>query len=255
MRRLLQRLRAVRKKAEGIGYPALGVLKISRWLPGKLLKLWVPGLPHPVTIRRGTTDERILRYMFLTDYHYPPPEARVGTDDVILDLGANVGLSMLTYHRRYPGARIIGYEMDQDNCQLARQNTARYPNLEVHQAAVSAAGGRVRYQKSGRPDGYSTGVSEDRADVVEVPAFTFSDILTRYELTEIAFLKMDIEGSEWAILEASDLGWLASVRSFHIEFHGPDAGRLASCVARLEGAGFVVSFRRKHPFELVGYRP
>lgn len=43
---------------------------------------------------------------------------------MIVDLGANLGITVADNARRYPEAQIIAVELDPENAELARRNTA-----------------------------------------------------------------------------------------------------------------------------------
>jgi FkbM family methyltransferase len=63
---------------------------------------------------------------------------------VILDLGANIGITVADNARRYPGARLIAVELDPENAELARLNTAPWADrVELLQGAVWTEDGEI----------------------------------------------------------------------------------------------------------------
>src|SRR3954453_1013270 len=75
----------------------------------------------------------LLEAIFLDgDYAIEP----LGEPETIVDLGSNVGISILYYRLRFPGARIIGVEPDPVAYALLGRNVAGLADVEIHHAAV-----------------------------------------------------------------------------------------------------------------------
>jgi FkbM family methyltransferase len=55
---------------------------------------------------------------------------------VIIDAGANIGLTSVVYANRYPEARVIAIEPEVSNFQLLKENAASYPNIELVHGAL-----------------------------------------------------------------------------------------------------------------------
>lgn len=135
--------------------------------------------------------------------------ARIGPGDVCLDLGANVG--EVTVQLAATGALVHAFEPDPLAWGVLVQNLGHLPNVRLHNAAVAADPGTYRLQRPARfaedplqwttssrivPEG-SDGFNDPQGIDVEVRAF--SDIVAGIG-SRVALVKMDIEGSEFAIL-------------------------------------------------------
>ena len=59
-----------------------------------------------------------------------------------IDAGANAGYSALWFALRYPGARVVAIEPDDDNVELLHRNTHAVPNVEVVHGALMDVDGR-----------------------------------------------------------------------------------------------------------------
>ncbi len=68
-----------------------------------------------------------------------------------------------------------------------------------------------------------------------VPKITFEELLRRHEIETVDLLKMDIEGSEFALFESP--GWLARVRALAMEVH-PEHGDPSRVMQILKEHGF-----------------
>ena len=55
---------------------------------------------------------------------------------VVVDLGSNIGLSVLFFACKYPGARVLGVEPDPGAFELLQRNAGRLGGVTVRHAAV-----------------------------------------------------------------------------------------------------------------------
>lgn len=137
----------------------------------------------------------------------------------------------------YPGARIIGVELDPANAALARQNVRLFGDrCEVITAAVWTEDGAVPYVS--RP-GLEWTSAIDRNDSGEkaaktVPAMSLNTLLRPHP--HVDYMKMDIEGAEKEVLQA-DCAWAPRVRCINVEVH-TEHYAIADCVRDLERIGF-----------------
>src|SRR4051812_1298869 len=84
----------------------------------------------------------------------------------------------------------------------------------------------------------------------KVKSYTLKKLFSEYNLLEIDFLKMDIEGAEASIFE-NDCTWLRSVKSINIEVHN---NSLAKCIGILEEFGFKCEISKKHWSAVLAYK-
>ncbi|MGA2243452.1 MAG: FkbM family methyltransferase [Verrucomicrobiota bacterium] len=161
----------------------------------------------------------------------------------ILDCGANVGVSCLYFHRRFPGARITAFEPDPKIFTYLQTNLARAGcrNIELVAKAVWSSAATLPFRQEGADAGRVA--SESGQKVVEIPAVRLRDYLDE----PVDFLKMDIEGAETEVIR--DVApCLRMVRNAFVEYHS-FAGRpqtLGSLVQILVDAGFRVHVHPMH---------
>lgn len=180
----------------------------------------------PVWLRNGTTDYPTLVSCFVHGYHRP--KHALPDHPVILDIGANVGYTLIDFRHRYPDARLIGVEMDAHNHALALRNTAGLGDIQILQAAVWCEDGEVSYDAGTAADAYAVG-SASGSTQVRVPALTMGTLMDRCGVTHADYVKLDIEGAEKDLFESGDLHWLERVSQISVELHGSlDAGTLAA---------------------------
>jgi FkbM family methyltransferase len=121
---------------------------------------------------------------------------------VIVDIGANIGLAAKFFRRRYPDAEIVAYEPDPESFRMAQRNVHDLTYLSLRNLAVGPSFERLRlYRVAGESWGTSAFATDQTvAETFEVDAVTLDSIIE--ELGTIDILKIDIEGAEYEVLQA-----------------------------------------------------
>ena len=119
---------------------------------------------------------------------------------MIVDLGANIGLALLEFRLRYPGARLIGLEPDPIAFNTLRLNTSGDPNIEILPVAAAGVDGVRRFYSSAHSvvSGFSRSLTFQRS--IPVYAKSLDSLMGDMNLTKIDLLKIDVEGAEEEIL-------------------------------------------------------
>ncbi len=201
--------------------------------------------------RSGLADLGVVYDTFVGRYHLPPEEA--GPVRTILDLGANIGLTAAHFAVLFPEARVLGAELDRENCELARRNTARFGDrVHILHGAVWHEPGEVSYGGR-RESGFAIGAAG--ANSRRAPAFTVAQLIDRLGVSEVDYVKMDVEGAEREVL--AEGAWLAQVRAIKIEVHPEKASFLytvGDCIEDLRRQGFRCRPDPRHHACVVGVR-
>jgi FkbM family methyltransferase len=175
------------------------------------------GYDAEIVIRPFDGDLFIL-FEVLMDRCYSIPDAVLPPEEVrvILDCGANIGITALYFASRYPNARIFSIEASEGNFELLKHNTAVEPRIiPVHGAVVGWPRKTARLSTDRPAWGNFIG---DEGEGPEVPAFTIEQIMCTHDLSRIDLLKVDIEGEEKHIFGEGQ--FLRSVDIAIIELHG-----------------------------------
>jgi FkbM family methyltransferase len=131
---------------------------------------------------------------------------------LIVDLGANIGLSALWFGAKFPRARILAVEPAVDNLAVLRRNIEGLPNIEaIHGAIWDVECNLVLTHTTGEPWGYR--VAENV--IGDVSGYTV-DKLSGGQPILVA--KIDIEGAESALFR-SNTSWLSRTDLLVIELH------------------------------------
>lgn len=133
----------------------------------------------------------------------------------IVDCGSNIGLSLIYFSRLFPKAEIVAFEPDKDvfYCLDKNINNFSIGNVSLFNCAVWNKEETLRFFSEGA-DGGRVAIESDNDKIVEVKAVRLGNYLNR----EVDFLKIDIEGSEFEVLEdcASSL---VNVKNIFVEYH------------------------------------
>lgn len=154
----------------------------------------------------------------------------------ILDCGAHIGISVIYLKHICPSAKIVSFEPDARNFELLKKNIASHQltDVEVRQEAIWIDNTNIEFIEEGNM-GSKIAVSGKKI-TNQVAAVRLKDFLNR----RIDFLKIDIEGAEYAVLKdiRDDLD---KVDKLFVEYHGTfkQNAELNEILEIVTGAGFV----------------
>lgn len=176
----------------------------------------IPGIAEPISLRKGKTDRITFREIFIRkEYHIDfPSDFKPG---FIVDAGANIGLTTVVFANRFPDAKIISIEPDDDNFRLLQRNTSRYRLVTPIRAAIWKSEEMVSIEDHGFGErGFM--ISQANGDDV-LQATTVDTLMKKFNVALIDILKMDIEGSEREVFSGNFHQWLPNIRCLIIELH------------------------------------
>jgi FkbM family methyltransferase len=164
-----------------------------------------------VTLRPRTTDSKVFEEVFL-DKIYAPYARRA---HVLVDLGANIGLSALFLDRKFGFEHIIAVEPDADNARMLRRNLEGNVNAQVSvlQAFVGAERGFARMLDAGYG---AWGLRMGETSESGIRVLRLDQILP--DVPGGVLLKCDIEGGERFVFPQI-AAWEDRVRFIILELH------------------------------------
>lgn len=176
-------------------------------------------------------------------------------NDVVMDIGANIGIFTLFAASRTQNT-IYAFEPFPDNVEFLTRNIRLngFPNVITHTVAVSDKIGFAKLFLSNVHGGHlliDNSGEGGLENYLEVPTTTLQRIIDDYNLKQIDFLKLDCEGSEGLILNATPRECLRRVRKIAIEFHDNVSLLKHDQIQRLlKEAGFATKLKwnRRTPF-------
>ena len=164
---------------------------------------------------------------------------------VILDCGANIGLATLFFKRLYPKARVHSFEADPTTSDVLRYNVEQnhLPGVTVSNVLLSDHSGTEKfYVAAETPGSLMMSAVASRFATKGREISVRSARLSEYIDEPVDLLKLDVEGSEFAVMnDLVESGKITQIAQMIIEYHhriGNEPSRLASFLALLESAGF-----------------
>ncbi len=156
----------------------------------------------------------------------------------ILDLGANVGVSVLFFKWLYPQAQIVAFEADpQIYAYLTRNIHGNgYQDVQLINRAAWDENTELTFATEGADGGHLAHTAGAPAAVIQVPAVDMAEHLRTHSYD---FIKMDIEGAEERVLPAC-LPYLDQTTFLFVEYHSHAHRKqwLSELMVLLSEAGF-----------------
>jgi len=153
----------------------------------------------------------------------------------IFDCGANIGLSVIYLKHNYPDAEIVAFEPDKKNFDLLEKNIQSfgYNNITLRNEAVWTENTTLQFSGEGLMSGKIVAGFDN--DAKQIKAVRLKDLINR----EIDFLKIDIEGAEFVVLnDINDK--LHLVKNMFVEYHGnfKQNNEIAELLTLINKSGF-----------------
>lgn len=169
-----------------------------------------------LVIRKNSTDFLVFKTVFITNRLKLPKNIK---PRLIIDAGAYTGLTSLFFSRKYPKARIIAVEPDEENFQILEKNTETVKKITPLQAGVWNKITKMRNKKRKTGEWGNTTTEAHIKKPNDIEALTINKILKIIDRHRIDILKIDIEGAEKQLFENNYKSWLSKVKVLVIELH------------------------------------
>ena len=199
------------------------ISRLVKPIAPKLLTIKPTGYKYSLTVRRGDTDKAVVRQVLGFDEY--GPVSGLSNIKLIVDCGANVGVTSYYLLHRYPDARLIALEPDVHNYTLCRRNLEAFGRRAVVvRGALWSECRPLRISPSSRGRGsWALSVEPAESHEGDVEGFTIPELLKHSGIdARIDLLKIDIEGAETEVFRA-DTEWLDLARHLVIELHSAEA--------------------------------
>ena len=160
------------------------------------------------------------------------------THPVILDCGANIGLSTIYFKTIYPNAIVHTFEPDAALFEILSKNmhSNQFKQVELHQAAIWTEHTTLSFDNKGSEGSHidTSGQSTNKVNAIKL-----SSILANLDVVD--FLKMDIEGAEYEVVKDC-AEHLHKIEHFFLEYHGKasETYKLNELLNIVDKAGFKV---------------
>ena len=186
----------------------------------------------------GNNDYGVAYEVFVMNYYDDHNLLDGKRVDLVVDLGVNVGFSLLYFLHKFEHCNIIGFEPHPGHFVQAKRNLVLDDNAHRVQLYRQAAGAKTRLMQLSDSASSSSLIPMDLEQTVTVEVV---DIFPLLQGKRIDLLKMDIEGGEYEILGDPRFEKL-EVDAIVMEWHsrGRDADDKHWCQHRLIELGFTI---------------
>jgi FkbM family methyltransferase len=169
--------------------------------------------------------------------------------DTVVDLGANIGYYTLIFARLVgPQGKVYAFEPDPEICAILRKNIGLngYRNVVVEEKAVSDKSGKRRFiVHAAYPTANTLAPESGKSGSIEADTVALDDYFARVP-GKIAFIKMDVEGAEYAVWEGmarllKDNPRLVVMTEFYPAALRKSGAEPRDFLGRIAGDGFLIS--------------
>jgi FkbM family methyltransferase len=150
--------------------------------------------------REETFDEAVYKGVYLGNEYRVPEE--LSKDDIVIDVGCHIGsFSRLCAERG--AARVLAFDIDQENVAIARRHLKDYLNVSVYHNAIWKEDGKILdfsgYHWADALNVWNTGSGHVFSGGIHtVMSLSLDSVLKNFERVRI--VKLDCEGSEFEIV-------------------------------------------------------
>lgn len=130
--------------------------------------------------------------------------ANLSEGHVVFDLGAYSGLTSIAFSNNIgKSGKVISLEPDFTNFECLQKNIelSQAENIELLNAAVWTHTGSLKFSLEQNMGSSAVDLVGERGEIVEVKCYTLFDLVQKYNLSRVDFIKCDIEGAESFIFE------------------------------------------------------
>ncbi len=237
-------------------------------------------LPNGLEIAHSNLYEtRYLYEEIFVEKTYLKHGVNLGDGDVVIDIGANIGMFSLFVAREYPGCTVFAFEPSPATFELLSANARIHaPGVRPCPWGISGEDGDAEftfYERSSVFSGFHSDIAKDTEAIrsvvenairsrtalseesmtehvdqlmegrlasksIRCPIKKLSTVFRELGITRVDLLKVDAEKSEWGVLVGIDPADWDMIRQVVIEVHGEDAGLAEKVIGFLSQKGFEV---------------
>jgi len=218
-----------------------------------LAEVRLPNGEATVFVRRGSADVEVFDQIFvMRDYdlrrfrHWKRINEKrqqiiaSGSTPLVVDCGANIGLSALYLSQLFPDTSIAAIEPESGNFSVLQRNVAWNPHIRPLNAAISDRAGFVSIANPNASN-WAFRVSEVSVDgSAAIPTMTIDQVRAMASDHRLLAVKVDIESAEEQLFR-SNTDWLNETPLLIIELHDwmlPWAGSSHTFFCALQGKQF-----------------
>jgi FkbM family methyltransferase len=165
--------------------------------------------------------------------YYLPPRLQ---PNIVLDIGSNIGSSILFFHEQFPDAQIFGFEPHPGTFRVLQKNVGRLPSVKIFNYGLGASDTELsipfdnadfsRFMGSAEGADWSGPLSPTACQIRHA-----GTVVKDLGLTSVDLIKIDCEGAEYDVLTSLPLDLLRRCKWIVGEMHDASAFPLLALLA------------------------
>jgi FkbM family methyltransferase len=183
---------------------------------------------------------------------YNPKGFEIKEKDIVIDIGAHIGIFSLFAARQARKGKVLAYEPSSQNFSLLQRNIKlnKANNVIAYRSAVSKHNNKIRLYLSDYAVLFN--IFDRSLEYEEVQSTTLVNIFKRNNLARCNFLKIDCEGAEYEILMTTSSLTLKKIDKIVFEYHERKGVELGDLLDFLENNSFEIIYNKPYPEKKIG---
>lgn len=194
-----------------------------------------------IKLRSNSTDLDTFSLIWLLK-EYNKNGFKIGKNDIIIDIGAHIGIFSLYASQHCTNGKIFCYEPSIKNYELLQYNISQnnLKNIFPNNLAVSNSNDNVTLYIN--HDNTAHSIHDPTSNSIQVKSSTLQNIFDLNKLDVCNYLKLDCEGAEYEIIESLPNKYFKKIKQIYIEYHFSDSKHevLETMIKKLEQMSFNV---------------
>ena len=171
--------------------------------------------------RGGSTDRNVLNEILVYG-DYSPKGFEIKRNDIIVDIGAHIGIFSIYAGSKNPDGKVFSFEPLEENFKILKENII-LNNLQnttpVNFACSNKSERRELFLTKSNNFGETSFFGKNRENKVTINTINFKDFLREKNIKKVDLLKIDCEGAEYEILFNLTSKDLTKIEKIVMEVH------------------------------------
>ena len=197
-----------------------------------------------IKIRVNSTDLMALTHVWMIQ-EYSEDNFSINHDDIVVDVGAHIGLFALFASQFCNNGKIFCFEPIQENYKMLIENINinQIKNIYPNNLAVTKDTSTAKIFLNDDESGHSMFI--ENKSFVQVDSKSLFDVFADNRIEECNFLKLDCEGAEYEIIESLPSDYYTKNDKTVIEYHMADTKPelLEGLIKKLKQLSFTIHTR------------
>ncbi len=200
-----------------------------------------------IKMRVNTTDLMALTNVWMIN-EYEIEKYCLKNDDIIIDIGAHIGLFSLLVSRSCPNGKIFSFEPIKKNFSLLNNNLElnKLKNIFPFNLAVSKESSKIKLFLDNDDSAHSLFGKNNKFETVE--SISLDKIFDTNNIDSCKILKLDCEGAEYEIIESLPKEYFNRIENIIMEYHFADSEPelVKKLIQKIKNMGFEISTKPHH---------